>query len=434
MWEERYENYHEIYGGEVESRTSNYADLANKYYDLVTSFYEYGWGESFHFGSRWQGETLRESLKRHEHFLALQLGLKKGMKVLDVGCGIGGPLREIARFSSASVTGLNNNAYQISRGKELNFSVGLSETCNFVKADFMNMPIPDATFDAAYAIEATCHAPDAVGVYREICRVLKPGQLFALDEWCMTDKYDPGNSRHRSIKAEIELGNGLPDIRTTKQCIQALKDAGFEVVSVKDLAEDSPLPWYLPLDSSQFSLNGFRLTRVGRFITHMLVKTLECLHVAPQGSLRVSSFLETAAEGLVKGANIAVAATSANATAAKAALAPPPPAAALALGAGAVVVEEDELSVVGEEDSGGDDETAGDGAAAAKRLEAAGAGEGASEEEERCGLRTRMLTFWPAAQWPGTPQMKKRWPAALMAILSSPEVCVAIGDELVQLS
>jgi sterol 24-C-methyltransferase len=205
-------------------------------------------------------------------------------------------------YSSASVTGLNNNAYQISRGKELNFSVGLSETCNFVKADFMNMPIPDATFDAAYAIEATCHAPDAVGVYREICRVLKPGQLFALDEWCMTDKYDPGNSRHRSIKAEIELGNGLPDIRTTKQCIQALKDAGFEVVSVKDLAEDSPLPWYLPLDSSQFSLNGFRLTRVGRFITHMLVKTLECLHVAPQGSLRVSSFLETAAEGLVKGA------------------------------------------------------------------------------------------------------------------------------------
>ncbi|KAF2941933.1 cycloartenol-C-24-methyltransferase 1-like [Oryza sativa Japonica Group] len=299
---DQYENYHEIYGGEVESRTSNYADLANKYYDLVTSFYEYGWGESFHFGSRWQGETLRESLKRHEHFLALQLGLKKGMKVLDVGCGIGGPLREIARFSSASVTGLNNNAYQISRGKELNFSVGLSETCNFVKADFMNMPIPDATFDAAYAIEATCHAPDAVGVYREICRVLKPGQLFALDEWCMTDKYDPGNSRHRSIKAEIELGNGLPDIRTTKQCIQALKDAGFEVVSVKDLAEDSPLPWYLPLDSSQFSLNGFRLTRVGRFITHMLVKTLECLHVAPQGSLRVSSFLETAAEGLVKGA------------------------------------------------------------------------------------------------------------------------------------
>ncbi|KAF0910922.1 hypothetical protein E2562_005319 [Oryza meyeriana var. granulata] len=75
----------------------------------------------------------------------------------------------------------------------------------------------------------------------------------------MTDKYDPGNARHQSIKAEIELGNGLPD-RTTRQCIQALKDAGFEV------------------------------------------KTLECLHVAPDGSLRITKFPETAADGLVKGA------------------------------------------------------------------------------------------------------------------------------------
>lgn len=69
--------------------------------------------------------------------------------------------------------------------------------------------------------------------------MLKPGQLFALDEWCMTDKYDPGNSRHRSIKAEIELGNGLPDIRTTKQCIQALKDAGFEVSSTPNTTHHS---------------------------------------------------------------------------------------------------------------------------------------------------------------------------------------------------
>nr|CAB3491447.1 unnamed protein product [Digitaria exilis] len=89
----------------------------NKYYDLVTSFTEYHWGQSFHFAPRWNGETLRESIKRFEHFIALQLRLKKGMKVLDVGCGIGGPLREIARFSSTEITGLNNNAYQISRGK-----------------------------------------------------------------------------------------------------------------------------------------------------------------------------------------------------------------------------------------------------------------------------------------------------------------------------
>ena len=43
----------------------------------------------------------------------------------------------------------------------------------------MNIPVPDATYDAVYQIEATCHAPDAVGCYSEIFRVLKPGGVFA---------------------------------------------------------------------------------------------------------------------------------------------------------------------------------------------------------------------------------------------------------------
>ncbi|KAL6129951.1 hypothetical protein ACLB2K_068333 [Fragaria x ananassa] len=301
---DKYEKYHVCYGGEEEVRKSNYTDMVNKYYDLVTSFYEYGWGESFHFAPRWKGESLRESIKRHEHFLALQLGLKPGQKVLDVGCGIGGPLREIARFSSTSITGLNNNEYQISRGKELNRIAGVDKTCDFVKADFMKIPFPENTFDAVYAIEATCHAPDAYGCYKEIYRVLKPGQCFAAYEWCMTDSFDPNNAEHQKIKAEIEIGDGLPDIRLTGKCLEALKQAGFEVIWEKDLAKDvkeSPLPWYLPLDKSRISLSSFRLTAVGRFFTKNMVKALEYVGLAPQGSQRVQDFLEKAAEGLVEG-------------------------------------------------------------------------------------------------------------------------------------
>uniref|UniRef100_A0A0A0LD12 Methyltransferase n=1 Tax=Cucumis sativus TaxID=3659 RepID=A0A0A0LD12_CUCSA len=231
---EKYEKYHVCYGGEEEERKANYTDMVNKYYDLVTSFYEFGWGESFHFAPRWKGESLRESIKRHEHFLALQLDLKPGYKVLDVGCGIGGPLREIARFSYTSVTGLNNNEYQISRGKELNRVAKVDRTCDFVKA-------------------------------------------------------------------EIEIGDGLPDIRMTGKCLEALKQAGFEVIWEKDLAENSPLPWYLPLDKSHFSLSSFRLTALGRFITKNMVKALEFIRLAPKGSQRVQDFLEKAAEGLVEG-------------------------------------------------------------------------------------------------------------------------------------
>ncbi|KAF3787262.1 Cycloartenol-C-24-methyltransferase [Nymphaea thermarum] len=298
---DQYEKYHVSFGGREEDRKSNYADMVNKYYDLSTSFYEFGWGESFHFAPRWKKESLQESIKRHEHFLALQLRLEPGMKVLDVGCGIGGPLREIARFSLASVTGLNNNEYQITRGTTLNHIAGVDKFCNFVKADFMNMPFPDNSFDGIYAIEATCHAPDALGCYKEIYRVLKPGQCFAAYEWCMTDSYDPSNAEHQKIKAEIELGNGLPDVRSTEQCLEALKQAGFEVVREMDLTRNSPVPWYLPLDTSHISLSSFRLTALGRFLTKNMVRVFEYLRLAPEGSQRVSAFLEKAADSLVAG-------------------------------------------------------------------------------------------------------------------------------------
>ncbi|KAJ1936007.1 hypothetical protein EC988_008317, partial [Linderina pennispora] len=52
-----------------ESRASLYKTLTNTYYNLATDFYEYGWGESFHFARKAIGETLRESIRRHEHIL-----------------------------------------------------------------------------------------------------------------------------------------------------------------------------------------------------------------------------------------------------------------------------------------------------------------------------------------------------------------------------
>ncbi|KAL2924432.1 Cycloartenol-C-24-methyltransferase, partial [Bienertia sinuspersici] len=76
---------------------------------------------------------------------------------------------------------------------------------------------------------------------------------------------------------------------------------GPKVIWERDLAADSPVPWYLPLDTNHFSLSSFRLTAIGRFVTRNLVKTLEYVGLAPQGSLRVQSFLEKAAEGLVDG-------------------------------------------------------------------------------------------------------------------------------------
>jgi len=65
------------------------------------------------------------------------MGIKEGMRVLDVGCGVGGPAREIAKFSGAHITGLNNNDYQIDRATQYAAKEHLSDQLKFVKGDFM---------------------------------------------------------------------------------------------------------------------------------------------------------------------------------------------------------------------------------------------------------------------------------------------------------
>ena len=60
------------------------------------------------------------------------------MKVLDVGCGIGGPAKEIATFIDCKVVGLNNNDYQIEKGREIAQKEGVVEDfLELVKGDFM---------------------------------------------------------------------------------------------------------------------------------------------------------------------------------------------------------------------------------------------------------------------------------------------------------
>jgi len=120
------------------------------------------------------------------------------LKALDVGCGIGGPMRNIAKFSEASITGINNNDYQIKRASRINEQNGVGHLCSFILSDFMTLKVAPRSYDAAFAIEATCHSPDKTACFREIYKTLKPGGLFCVYEWCMTDKYDP-NVR-RSLK------------------------------------------------------------------------------------------------------------------------------------------------------------------------------------------------------------------------------------------
>ncbi|KAJ5894714.1 hypothetical protein N7495_006405 [Penicillium taxi] len=293
-----------------EARKSEYATLTRHYYNLATDFYENGWGTSFHFCRFAYGEPFLQAIARHEHYLAFQTGITSKMKVLDVGCGVGGPGRAIVNLTDAHVTGLNNNDYQIERAKSYAEKQGLSHKMDFVKGDFMQMKFPENSFDAVYAIEATVHAPDLAGVYSEIFRVLKPGGKFGVYEWLMTDEYDNDDAEHRRIRLGIEQGNGISNMVKISDGLAALHQAGFDVLHHEDLADrPDTVPWYYPIAGSFQHMGSLwdlltiaRMTWWGRGLAHRFVGAAENIGLFPRGSQKTADSLALGADSLVEGA------------------------------------------------------------------------------------------------------------------------------------
>ncbi|EFJ51011.1 hypothetical protein VOLCADRAFT_103647 [Volvox carteri f. nagariensis] len=298
---EEFDAYADSYGknaGEGIVDRSKTVHLVDIFYSLVTDIYEWGWGQSFHFSPKLPNKDLRASEAAHEARIAALLRLKPGMKALDCGCGVGGPMRTVASVSGAHVTGITINQYQVDRAKHHNAKQGVAPLTNVVRGDFLNMPFKDCTFDGAYAIEATCHAPKLEGVYGEIFRVLKPGCYFVSYEWVSTHKYDPKNPEHVRIIDEINFGNGLPEMRTWKEAEDAGKNVGFELVMSLDLATASIVsgPWYERL----------RMGKYTHAINHALVTAVDAVGMAPKGLKEVHHMLVEVAKSLIKGGETGV--------------------------------------------------------------------------------------------------------------------------------
>jgi len=309
----RIDKYNDLHSDEktgLTGRNDQYSDLVDSYYDLATEFYEWGWGTSFHFSTRFSWENFRTSILRHEYYLAGKLQVPPGAHILDCGCGVGGPARNIHRFTGAKVTAVTLNQFQVDRGNELCRREGVAGMVELKQANFMNMEqFGDNHFDGVFAIESTCHAPDRNGVYSEIFRVLKPGATFACYEWCLTDKYDANNAVHAKVKKDIEVGDGLPDIAHTSECTAALKKVGFEILETRDVALDKGLhiedglPWYWPLTPSwnptqwprfQFNPIMFRLMPI-------ILSACEMIRLVPKGTAKTQVMLQAGGIGCSKG-------------------------------------------------------------------------------------------------------------------------------------
>ena len=299
--------------GDIDATAYNHNETVREYYNLCNEFMVFGWGESLHFAPLSPQESLENSKIRHQRLMIDSLELREDMTVVDIGCGIGGPMRRVVKEAGVRVVGVNYSEVQLARAKTLNARAGIDHMVDYLECSFMDMgAVADDTFDRGYAIESTCHAPDKVGAFAEIYRVLKPGALFWGQEMCLTSKFDPHSDQHQAIKRDLMHGIALTDIATTTEVDRALEAVGFQIIEGRDrgaVEGDLTTPWYQPMETIRGTRSvgsDLRRTPRSRRALRTVTKLASALKIIPSGSADVVGLLDETAKAYVAGGKAGV--------------------------------------------------------------------------------------------------------------------------------
>jgi SAM-dependent methyltransferase len=112
--------------------------------------------------------------------LAEDLGLRAGMRVLDLGCGIGGPARLFAARFGCRVLGVDLSAEYVAAAAALTERCGLGGLAAFRRGTAAAVPAGDGAFDAAVLVHVGMNVPDKAALFGEVRRVLAPGGRFGI--------------------------------------------------------------------------------------------------------------------------------------------------------------------------------------------------------------------------------------------------------------
>jgi ubiquinone/menaquinone biosynthesis C-methylase UbiE len=110
-----------------------------------------------------------------ERFVS-RLEIHATARLLDVGCGSGGPSLHVARLTECQVIGVERDNDAVAVGTRLAREQGLQERVSFVQADAgETLPFGDGSFDAILCVDAINHLPDRSRVLGDWARLLRPG-------------------------------------------------------------------------------------------------------------------------------------------------------------------------------------------------------------------------------------------------------------------
>jgi ubiquinone/menaquinone biosynthesis C-methylase UbiE len=173
--------------------------------------------DEFHVGGRQATSAFAE-----------QFGLRPGMRLLDIGCGLGGAARYFAHEHGCQVSGIDLSAEYVNVANALAARVGLEERVSCAPGSALALPFGPGSFDAAYMLHVGMNIEDKSRLFAQVRRILKPTGLFGI--------YDVMRLAAGDLSYPVPWASG-PDSSFVADAVsyrRLLVAAGFEVLKERD--------------------------------------------------------------------------------------------------------------------------------------------------------------------------------------------------------
>ena len=188
---------------------------------LMRRFRSDAYGEDIGQHSWVRADELRGDVRR--------LGLSAASRLLDLGCGAGGPLAFVLAAVGCRGTGIERSGAALRAVRARGESQGVTHLMVTQQAD-LDAPLrfEPGSFDAAISLDVVCHVRDRAMLFREIARVLSPGGSFLFTDPCvLAGSVSSEELRRRSIHGDTRLA--APGWNEA-----ALQAAGFHLIDTED--------------------------------------------------------------------------------------------------------------------------------------------------------------------------------------------------------
>ena len=234
--------------------------VIRNHYNVSTVFYRLLWGHHIHHGLWQTDESPQVAARQLTEQVAAEVGIRRGDRVIDIGCGMGGSSIHLAKHLNCQVTGITLSPFQQRWATLSSFLQGTSGSTTFLCGDAETAAFPVDSFDVAWSLECTEHLFDKPAFFQRLATWIRPGGRVGICAWLAG--HEPLNDVGRQQVFDVCEGFFCPSLGTMADYEQWLTAPGFRVTKTLDWTDRVSRTWAICRDR----VNRFGIRSVAKLI------------------------------------------------------------------------------------------------------------------------------------------------------------------------